>query len=471
MPQAGGGFAGFVSGLTKGFGKTMLEVEQQKHEDAIRDKQNRISVLQHAIDSGNLDDESMQSATDQLGEILDGKPGGKTSEKLKAMLDPIIAVAKLMHGAKGSTPGLPPQGNGTNGPMSETLPAQKPPTGGGGFDIPTPPTRGRTVAPIAVAQNGIPARATMSGMKVKTAKQKQDEILAGEKAKILQQYALGDEEKKKQLAALPGEQQAQIDSNIKVARKYYRVVDKDNPNGRPLRDDENLPPSYSQAIIEDVLKIDPRYTQERNQTVKAIGRVEGKNLPADAKTITGEPITDRNGAYLPVYRGDTLLGYQREDKKPLASEVKFNQDVDDAMAADKTLTRESATQLVRTNNFKSRRLSIVNSQELLTGRQLANQQRKDIIEGKITPATARGVIGTIRTEALTIARADANGTLSPDSPYTGKSAAEIEDLLIPFYGYSKEELMKAVGGNTSPAAIPAAPKSGTRPPLGSFEGH
>jgi len=467
MPQSGGAFAGLVSGLVSGFGKEYRNIEQQKHEDNIRDKQTRISILQHAIDSGTLDDDSMQAATDQLGEIIDGKPGGKTSEKLKALLDPILAVGKLMGGVK--TPAAP----GTNENFGGTQRPSAPPPGGGGFEIPSAPRPGQSAPSNAIAQvQGVtPAPRKMT---VKTKAQRQQEALDLDKARILQQYALGDEEKARQLANLPKETAAKVDANIAVARKYYRVRDKDNPNGRPLRDDEALPDAYTQAILEESgVMNQPRAAG--SQTVKAIGRVEGKNLPADAKTVTGEPITDaerKTGAYLPVYRGDELLGYQREDKKMLASEVKLAQDIDDAMSANPKLSRDDATKLVRNQNFQARRLNIVNAQELASGRQLSNQMRKDILDGKVTPATARAAMASIRSEAQTFARADKDGSLDPSSPYAGKSAPEIEEMLIPLYGYSKDELLKAIGGKTD-ATVPAAPRgpgSTARPALNSFEG-
>lgn len=462
MPQGGGSFSGLVSGLVKGFGGTMLEIENQKHDDAVREKQNRIRILEAAVDNDNLDDDSRQSALDQLGEIIDGKPGGKTSEKLKAILDPILAVGKLMGGVKtGPMPGTDEQFGGEQ--------AVEPPTGDGGFEIPNPPRRDQVAqSRTMVSQNGIPAAPT--GLKVKTQAQRRQEILDTDKARIVQEFALKDAEKARQLKNAPKEVDDKINANIAIARKYVKIKDKENPNGRPLRDDEPLPEAYTDAIIEDAMGLPQQ--RATSQTVKAIGRVEGKNLPSDATTVTGDPITDRSGAYLPVYRGDELLGYQREDKKMLASEVKLEQDISDAMAANPKLTREAATSLVRTQNFQKRRLDIVNAQELLEGRTLSNKMRQDIIDGKITPATARAALSTIRTEAQALARADQNGTLSPDSPYAGKSAPQIEEMLIPTYGFSKDELMKAIGGGgATPAAVPAAPRSpATQPPLGSFEG-
>jgi hypothetical protein len=456
MPQGGGAFSGLVSGLVKGFGGTMLELEQQKHDDTIREKQTRINILQHAIDNDNLDDDSRQAALDQLGEIIDGKPGGKTSEKLKAILDPILAVGKLMGGVK--TPPAP----GTNENFGGMARPQQPPTGGGGFDIPAPPRRAGQPAPAALAQ----AEGARPVLKIKNKAQREQEVLDLDKKRMLQRLEVEDADRAAQLAKLPKELEVKIDTNIRLARKYYRVKDKENPNGRPLRDDEALPESYSQAIIEDAMGL-PQARAVPNVKPQKVSEID--KAPDGAVDIEGKPVAG-TGPFNVYLQPDGTKAYEPLTRKKLASEVKFDQDVTDEITANPKLTRAQAEVAVRTRNVQSRRLNIVNAQELASGRQLSNQMRKDILEGKVTPATARAALSTIRAEAQALARADQNGTLSPDSPYAGKSAPQIEEMLIPTYGFSKDELMKAIGGGSTTTTVPNPPaRGGARPPLNSFE--
>lgn len=133
MPQSGGAGLGLFGGLVKGFGGTMLEIEQRNHEAEQRDKQLRISTLQHAgdnaqriIDDPNSSDEDynhahelQSSITQQLGEILDGgKRGGKMGEKLKAMIEPIMAVGHLMSGGRQGNPAPPIGARSASGPAA-----------------------------------------------------------------------------------------------------------------------------------------------------------------------------------------------------------------------------------------------------------------------------------------------------------------------------------------------------------------
>lgn len=448
MAQAGT-FAGLLGGLVKGFGATHLELEQRDFEAKQRDKATRINILQHAVDDDNLDDESRQYAVQQLGEIMDGKPGGKNSEQLKATLDPILATAKML------IPSAPKKGESAPVAGSETtpvIPAAPQPFDSSAYDAhtyhpesDTSPTTAVTPTPSGQATAVIPPAPRPGRFTIKSSAQKQREALDLEDLKTRHELDIKESYRQQALKRLPQEQKDQIESDIKLYKETY--------GADPNQDDLD-------AIYSGVTKtqLTPKGTLKYSPPTPA------GSLPPGAKDPDGNYI-DRSKnpdvkAYMQTSIGGKVMGwvpaFEPQSAKESVFEKQQKEKIQEVMASNPGMSEDVAKIQVLKQGFQKRRLDLANAGALLTGRKLSNQDKEDLQNGILNRGTAANLLASATARAKEYAKLSDEGKLATNSPYADKTAPEIEEILIGEAGHTRAELNQAVAKPA--AATPPARK-------------
>jgi hypothetical protein len=170
-----------LSGLVSGYSQQMLKKIDLQHQEEMQDKQNRVSYLRAAISSGQLTDDAMSAAIDELGEITGGG-GGKKGKDGGGGLDLLKKIAGHVSKQQLPTP-FESKVQGQGGSQERTL-----------GDVPQP-ERGaaQTVQGLTGSLGQTP---TPPQRKVyKTSEDEQDEKIAG--AKSMQQEVTGPAEKQR----------------------------------------------------------------------------------------------------------------------------------------------------------------------------------------------------------------------------------------------------------------------------------
>lgn len=252
------------------------------------------------------------------------------------------------------------------------------------------------------------------------------------------------------VASLPENQSKEIARRLQL----YSENNKDQA-GNPVP----APQWFKDAVMADVMKI-PQMS--RPSTPQKRGQLTGDQLPPDATTISGQPITkrDKGTTYSKYYIGDQLAGYEAEVTKPLAADRKRDMAIEAAQAANPSLTPEEARTLVLKQEYQKARLDVLNAQELSEGRELDNKTKRDILDGKLSPVSARMLITNIASRAAKLATPEVQATLEEGSPYSGKSLPQLENLLLGELGFTRKELTDAIAAK--PGNAPSKPAdSGT----------
>lgn len=201
----------FLGGLISGYAGLTLEKERREHEEELSDRNNRISVVSAALNSGRLTPEAQEAALDELDELtgLGGKKGQKS---------PIRTVIGRLIGRPGQQQQVTP--------YTQRVPGE-------GAQMP-PPNFGQIPQRKGAEKNQVPTLAPVPARpKVKIALSDQDLMerdIAGkkrefeevEKPKLQQEHEYRMEEEK---ARIEGEaKKAQESQDRQDARQRYAFL-------------------------------------------------------------------------------------------------------------------------------------------------------------------------------------------------------------------------------------------------------
>ncbi len=207
MPE--GLFQGLISGLVGGIGDGVLQHEERQYQERQENKKARLQVLQHAFDSGKLDEKGEDAAFQELLQLTmggaegKGKGGGKQLGEAQKLLHGVLLPIKLLRKLGGGGAG------------KEQLPQAPTRSAGGGQTETT--SRGGEGLP-SVPQRAAPHVMAFEERQKREQTAKESEL----RGQLRIQNEVEDEHHKKLLEALPEEEKKTLDSTFSAISDSYK---------------------------------------------------------------------------------------------------------------------------------------------------------------------------------------------------------------------------------------------------------
>ena len=256
-----------MGGITKGFGGTMLELEDRKHQERMAKLKMQWDRNNAAIASGLLEEDSVEQIINETPDMLEGA-SKKEKDAFHQIMGPIMAIGKLMTAV---------------------------------------PRKGQTPAAAAPAVAGQADQGIITSaprrLKVKPPEKRLKETLDLEAAKLQAKWKLEDE----RLSTLSDRQQIEIDASVRSAMKFGK-----DKSGQPYTS-ETFPEQFRNNIIASVLGANPPDIPEvtmQQRTVKEGGESFIEYFITDPANVIGRVKSDEAPI---VWRA-----YAEKLKKPFA---------------------------------------------------------------------------------------------------------------------------------------------------------
>lgn len=410
-----GSNASFFGGLVSGVGSAFLQHEQRVFDDKLRQKQNRIAILEAAVKDPNITDQ----ARDQIWqELMTLTPGSKKNQQ-----HGMDVMGMLLGKPSGGAPAAQPQ------PTSQSAPQVSDSTNAAPSVSPNPSAP--TIAPNAALPQ--PTGAPSTGA---TAPQPQPTGAS----------STGP------TAALSGPPKPPS-----IFKTRQQVLDEDV--AKKKREFEE--------ITKPTLAYESQLTQQRTIEANKLrwayrGISSGGELPDGKKDVNGADF-DPQRRYRVEENG---MGEQRyypiEDRRLDSQQRKFNEKVKDYIAANPNVSQQNAELAVRKDQYKTNQLRVIGlglRNEATKAR--VSQIQKEMEDGQLSYEGANALWnGAFRA---------AHARKSQDLDAFDKSIDQLADEELKNVGTSREEVAAALRpgrkgkGGTKPAAKKPAASASSGP--------